>query len=596
MVTSKRTLQEKLFWGFVLITAFAIIVPAILSRNSLYDEYLTHIKDQSLSQASLIKSLLENDPSPTQIEALLTSVKANGNRLTIISADGKALHDSHLSDHDVERLDNHNDRPEVEEARTTGKGISTRYSNTLGFETVYTAIPFGDGTIIRMALPLAEIHLDFANRYSTLGVTFIIATIICLITSMFITRKVRKGVDSMAEVVAFIAKNKGGNRLTRIPGKEFLPLAFAVNQMADNIEEYIATTTDQRTQLEIILNSVHEGILVLSPTGTIRRFNTTLVTLFPDVVTALEKHVIEGIPIPELQHTVDEFLGKKSIHTPTLSEETLHFEHDGNFFVVHLSLPVEPSQSVGAVLVIYNATTLMRLERVRRDFIANISHELRTPLTAISGYAETLLGMNDLSDDQKKFATIIYKHANGLAKVIHDLLALTRIENNQETIVMEPLSPAIPCTEAIKLCSPQAGAKRLQFTVDMPDKGLNILGNMTFLTQVFRNLLENACRYSPEGGTVVITAHKRGNEMLFAVKDQGPGIAPHELSQIFERLYQVNKERNSGFSGIGLAICKHIITLHKGAIWAESPYEGYSTAMLFTIPLEELTHNSNTPA
>lgn len=264
--------------------------------------------------------------------------------------------------------------------------------------------------------------------------------------------------------------------------------------------------------------------------------------------------------------------------------------------MVHLSLPVEPSQSVGAVLVIYNATTLMRLERVRRDFIANISHELRTPLTAISGYAETLLGMNDLSDDQKKFATIIYKHANGLAKVIHDLLALTRIENNQETIVMEPLSPAIPCTEAIKLCSPQAGAKRLQFTVDMPDKELNILGNMTFLTQVFRNLLENACRYSPEGGTVVITAHKRGNEMLFAVKDQGPGIAPHELSQIFERLYQVNKERNSGFSGIGLAICKHIITLHKGAIWAESPYEGYSTAMLFTIPLEELTHNSNTPA
>ena len=663
MVNTKRTLQTKLFAGFVLITLFAIAVPAFLSRSALYDNYLNHVTEHSFEQTAIIKSILESNPTPEQMQALLKSSEQNGNRLTIIDSKGTTLFDSHVDSQALADMDNHNDRPEVEEARTKGKGVSTRYSNTLSIDSVYTAVTFDDGKIIRLALPLADVHLSFATHLSTLSIIFLIATIICLAMSVFITQRVRKGVDDMAEVVAEIATNKGGRRLTRVPGKEFLPLAHAVNHMAESIEKYVETTTDQRTQLEIILDSVHEGILVLSPTGAIRRYNKALVELFPAVESAKERQVIEAIPIPDLQHKVEQFLEKTRKGENQTSAEPLHFEYGGNFLVTHLSQPVLAShsnQSVGAVLVIYNATTIMRLERVRRDFIANISHELRTPLTAISGYAETLLSMEDMNDDQKKFSAIIYKHANGLAKVIHDLLALTRIEKADDSIVLEPVSPFLPCQEAIKLCSEQAAQKNIRFSLDMPglhgdlvansgggevnylptfkndngsessqnnkntkdhkassgnkdsvhilDKkqetaGLEgrsgvlgehsttttprIMGNAPMLTQVFRNLLENACRYSPEGGTIVISAHVTNDEMVFAIKDQGPGIAKSELSQIFERLYQVNKERNSGSSGIGLAICKHIIRLHKGMIWAESPYESYATAMLFTLPLEE---------
>lgn len=598
----------------MLITLFAIAVPAFLSRNALYENYLNHVTDHSFEQTALIKSVLESKPTPEQIQALLKSSEENGNRLTIIDNKGVTLFDSHVGRKALSEMDNHNDRPEVEEARATGKGVSTRYSNTLGFDSVYTAVTYGDGKVMRLALPLADVHLSFATHLSTLTIIFIIATLICLAMSVFITQRVRKGVDAMAEVVADIASQKGGRRLTRVPGKEFLPLAHAVNHMAESIEEYVETTTDQRTQLEIILDSVHEGILVLSPTGAIRRYNKALAELFPAVVTAEDKQVIEAIPIPDLQHKVEQFLKKASAGETPINAEPLHFEYSGNFLVTHLSQPVLAShsnQSVGAVLVIYNATTIMRLERVRRDFIANISHELRTPLTAISGYAETLMSMDELTEDQKKFTAIIYKHANGLAKVIHDLLALTRIEKADDTIILEPISPLLPCQEAIKLCAEQAAQKDLQFTLHMPgftngveatgteegtspqhrgnaDKKTSprVMGNAPMLTQVFRNLLENACRYSPKGGTIVISAHIENNEMVFAVKDQGPGIAQSELSQIFERLYQVNKERNSGSSGIGLAICKHIIRLHKGIIWAESPYESYATAMLFTLPLE----------
>jgi two-component system phosphate regulon sensor histidine kinase PhoR len=245
---------------------------------------------------------------------------------------------------------------------------------------------------------------------------------------------------------------------------------------------------------------------------------------------------------------------------------------------------VQKNQSLGAVIVIYDATHIMRLERVRRDFVANVSHELRTPLTAISGYAETLTGLEELDPTYRNFACIIHKHAQTLGRVISDLLALARIEDTKEKIELSPLDPRQSLHEAMRLCADPAARKGLRFVVEV-EEGAAIMGNASLLTQVFRNLFENACRYSPDGGEIVVSGTTDGKEMLFSVTDHGPGIPKGELTRIFERLYQVKKQRNSGSSGIGLAISKHIVERHGGRIWAESPYQGFATAMLFTLPL-----------
>ena len=218
--------------------------------------------------------------------------------------------------------------------------------------------------------------------------------------------------------------------------------------------------------------------------------------------------------------------------------------------------------------------------------MANVSHELRTPLTAITGYAETLMGLEDVREEHRKFAGIIHKHARMLAKVIGDLLELARIEDRREKIRFSSVDPAEPLAEAIRLCGEEIEAKRLRIVCDL-ENGVRVLGNASLLTQVLRNLLENAGRYSPEAGEIAVSCSRQGNEALFSVKDQGPGIPQDELPRIFERLYQVKKQRNSGSSGIGLAICKHIIERHGGRIWAESPCQGFATAMLFTLPLSE---------
>ena len=594
MIATRGTLQARLFWAFALVTAIAVSLPIILSHNSLYQERLEQQGRQALLQISVIKGILDAGADDSQIKALLDAVKDSGSRLTITAKNGRVTYDSHIEGGAVLEMDNHNDRPEIEAAMAGGKGVSLRHSNTLGIDAMYAAVLLADGGILRLGTPMAGIRRSLEKPLETLGVTLICVALLCLVLSVFITRRFRSGIDEMAEVVAAIARNKGGKRLLKVPGREFLPLAASVNRMAENMEEYVATTTDQQTQLEVILESMHEGVLVLGPSGNIRRYNRALLSLFPAVESAMGKQLIEGIPVPSLQRKVEDLLRSENEAVEGISpgisnshdDNALHFELEGFFLVAHLSRPVENIQSLGVVIVVYDATHIMRLERVRRDFVANVSHELRTPLTAISGYAETLMGIEELEPAHRNFAGIIHKHAQMLGKVINDLLALARIEDTREKIQMAPVDPLLPLHEAMRLCADQAVARHLRFVIKMEENVL-VMGNPSLLTQVFRNLLENACRYSPEGSEIAVSGSVNRKEMIFSVKDQGPGIPRQELTRIFERLYQVKKQRNSGSSGIGLAISKHIIERHGGRIWAESPYRGFATAMRFTLPVAE---------
>jgi two-component system phosphate regulon sensor histidine kinase PhoR len=197
--------------------------------------------------------------------------------------------------------------------------------------------------------------------------------------------------------------------------------------------------------------------------------------------------------------------------------------------------------------------------------------------------------LEDLPEEYRNFAGVIHKHASALARIVSDLLALANIENTQEKIALVPTMAENVIADALAACREQAEAKGIRFVITVSDvgtdvaPGLPVLANAPLLAQVFRNLLENACRYSPENGEVSISARHEGDKVLFTVADSGPGIPQDALPRIFERFYQIKKERNSGTSGIGLALCKHIIERHGGRIWAQSPHADKSTAMLFTL-------------
>ncbi len=591
--------QLRLFLAFALVTVLAAALCLFFSRRTLYEDRLALSRSQALAEAAFVKSLLAADLSGEQVQRLFDAAPAQSRRLTLTEPGGRVLRDSDVPPDRVDDLDNHNDRPEIEEALAHGQGASVRHSNSLGIDAMYAAVRLDNGGALRIAVPLADIERGYRAEFYSLGLSIAGVAVFCLLLSAFFAHRLRARISNMAEAVEAISLNKGSYRLREVPGREFLPLAGAVNRMADNIEEHVRTACDQQIQLEIILNSIHEGVLVLGPTGAVRGWNKALEALFPNMEEARGRQLIEHIALPALQLKVDALLrARPAVENPPAIEETaLHFEQPaGRFLVAHLSKPIEPNESLGAVVVFYDATELMRLERIRRDFVSNVSHELRTPLTAIAGYAETLMNSPDLDENYRRFAAIIHKHGTSLSRLVTDLLALARIENARETIALAPLDPLGPLDEAMGLLREQADKRRVRFAVDFADSA-PVLGNAPLLTQVFRNLLEHACRHSPEGGEVKVAARRKGGSLVISVADNGPGIPKSELPRIFERFYQVKKERNKSGSnpgadpsaglgaGLGLAICKHIIERHGGGITAESPYEGASTALIFNLPL-----------
>ncbi|MDR2056125.1 MAG: PAS domain-containing sensor histidine kinase, partial [Desulfovibrio sp.] len=426
MIRHHGSLRGRLFWAFALVMVVALGLPALFARNALYRDRVDLTAQHALAQASFVRRMLESGLDENQVRAVFEAARDIPLRLTRTDASGRVLRDSHVSARSLPDMDNHDDRPEIADARSRGSGISLRHSNTLGVDAMYAAVPLADGGVLRVAVPMADVRRGFEAEAASLGISIAGVAGLCLLLSFVVTGRVRAAMGNMAEVVASISRrDRGSRRLREVPGSEFLPLAYAVNCMADNIEAYVRSTKDQQSQLENILDSMREGVLVLGPSGNIRRWNRALAAMFPSVATAAGKSLIEGLPVPALQQRVNALLGRGDSAREFSADDPIQFEMPaGRFLVAHLSSPVEGNESLGAVVVVYDATDLMRLENVRRDFVANISHELRTPLTAIAGYAETLLTSEDLSAEYREFAGIIHKHASTLARVISDLLAL----------------------------------------------------------------------------------------------------------------------------------------------------------------------------
>jgi two-component system phosphate regulon sensor histidine kinase PhoR len=247
-------------------------------------------------------------------------------------------------------------------------------------------------------------------------------------------------------------------------------------------------------------------------------------------------------------------------------------------------------EGIGAIVVFHDISELKRLEKVRRDFVANVSHELRTPLTSIKGYAETILteGSED-SESAREFLEIILKHSNHMSNMVDDLLQLARLEAREQSIEFKSVNAVDALNSAWLDCSSLAGERSINLENLLPEEGVLVRADSEQLEQVFRNLLENAVKYGPLGGTVTIACDFDPVMATFQVTDQGPGIPIQDQPRIFERFYQVEKDRanHNDSTGLGLAICRHIIQNHGGRIWVESPPQGETrgSAFFFTLPL-----------
>jgi two-component system, OmpR family, phosphate regulon sensor histidine kinase PhoR len=363
-------------------------------------------------------------------------------------------------------------------------------------------------------------------------------------------------------------------------------LVEAVNRLITENTALRQQRTDQLTQLEATLGNLREAVLIVDEANYIHLANRALRVIFPaarDLVNLRLELIVRSVPFIE-------YVRATRAGQPLPRQEFEIVDGQNTIWIEASGAPISSpdGKSQWALFVIHDLTSERKLERVRRDFVANASHELRTPLSIIKGYIETLVdGHTTMSlEDRDKFLRTIQRHGERLKSIIDDLLVLSRLESATPGLNFTPVALAPYFHSLAEDFLRRQNTAGYQITVQAPDELGAIEADEEKLAQVFGNLIENALKYTPKGSRIEIGAAALGeNEVECFVRDNGAGIPAADLAHIFERFYRVEKgrSRETGGTGLGLSIVKHIVQLHGGRVWAESA-EGQGLTIRLRLP------------
>ena len=504
--------------------------------------------------------------------------QAAGARVTIVDAAGNVLADSEANPATMEK---HASRPEFAAALAGRVGTDQRRSSTIGIPFLYIAVPISGGAV-RLAYPLSDVEAVSAQVHRRLeiasGLAFLFALFVAAIASNWTAHRLERIVD----VAARIADGELQARIREASQDEIGRVAGAIDKTARRVEQSFAAVVSSQRQLETLLNSMQDAVIAVSDDGLVQWANRPMNRLVPQG-TRLHQPVVETIRDPDFLATVREATSTHQVKTARATSIV-----PGRTFDVTAA----PLPDGGAVAVLRDLTETERVEKTRRDFIANVSHELRTPLTSIQGYAETLLDSTPENGvPTREFLEIIRKNSGRMSRLTEDLLTLARVESGETRFEVEPVPPAELLHDAEESFREIAPTHGIDLQIHDLEESLNaeglppVLADREAIHQVFSNLIDNALKYGASGGRIVLGARAVPHAVEFYVQDFGAGIASEHLPRLFERFYRVDKARSreSGGTGLGLAIAKHIMLAHGGSIRAESEL-AHGSIFLFTLP------------
>ncbi|MGD0597962.1 MAG: ATP-binding protein [Sedimentisphaerales bacterium] len=586
---AKRRLLWQLYLPYLVITILALVLLSWYASYSFrwfyYDEVARDLKSRTQLAGQQILPVV-SQKSFDEVDHLCKLLgQTAGIRLTMILPDGQVVGDS---DQQPAKMENHADRPEFRQAMNGQTGRSVRFSDTLGKNMMYIAVPLKEQeqtiAVVRGSLSVTAVDKALNDIYAKIIWGMVGAAVCAAGVTLVVSRKITRPIEQMKDAAKRFAVGQLDHRVPVPDSEELAELAGALNETADRLKRTIETITNQKNQLEAILSSMAEGVIAVDSDGRVVSINKKAAQLLEiDGVSATGYIIEEVIRNVDIQRFMRYTLMSSA---PTEEDITLSAEQPVSLRARGTYLTDHQGNKSGAVIVLSDMTRMQRLENIRRDFVANVSHELRTPITSIKGFVETLLdGAINEPEQARRFLNIIAGHTDRLMAIIEDLLSLSRLEEDGQTrmIAMEHLKVRSVLESAVELSGPKAGDKKIKIDIDCDDD-LEALINPTLLEQAVLNLVDNAIKYSPAESTIQIIARAAEKEVIIAVKDSGCGIEKSHLSRIFERFYVVDKARTRklGGTGLGLAIVKHITNLHGGSVTVESSPGQGST---FTIHL-----------
>ncbi len=590
----KRTLLGRLFTGYAVIILILTIITSTLISRQVNESSMQDIHQALSVRATLIAELVSpyllapqlHDKQQLQ-NTISRLAKETESRLTVILTNGQVVADSQQS---PTLMDNHLNRSEIMGANNAQFATATRYSKTVQQQMIYFALRVNESgsTIgfVRVSLPLTIIDQKLAELRSIVLLSAAIAGLTALILGFSFFRHFSSPFKKITEVAEAISQGDYSQRITSTQQDEIGELTASFNRIAQSSEKRINQIITERNRLAMIFSGMVEGVIYVNEKLEISHINSAAANILKIPELSINQTKLTRIDNDEINAAVNDAVATQSIVKTQIQNKL----REGIFETIDIyvaSLANEMGVPIGAVIVLNDVSELIRLERVRRDFVANASHELKTPITVIQGLTETILDDENMSaQTRQRFIQKINIQIIRLSELVSNLMSLSRLDVAQknhisDTVELVQITRA-SINNAVSLCQ----QKQLNMSSQLSKVKLYINGDKQEISQLVDNLLNNAINYTPRLGNINISVEKDESNAVIKIEDTGIGISAEYQSRIFERFYRVDAARSLdlGGTGLGLSIVKHIIDKHQGIITVTSR-ENHGSTFTVTFPL-----------
>ncbi len=518
--------------------------------------------------ARLAAESLPDDPD-RYTEWAQDAFAAGGMRTTLISTDGVVVADSHS---DPEVMENHAGRPEIETALSGEVGADQRVSGTTGFEQRYVALPPVDGLIVRTSLPTRAIDARLGDVRTTILVTAGLLGLVGTALVAFLSRRLTRPISNLTEQALAVSEGETEVTPRRSSVWELDQLGLAISTMANRVGSRLSDAEETTATLEVVLGALSQGTILFDGSNQVVYANPSAYSILgtvPDEISGLAPLQLQNA-VREARESREQEVRELDHGTPTRRLRAVATPFSGDDRVL---------------LAVVDITERERTDSIRRDFVANASHELKTPVSTIIASSEAMrIALERQDGSAVGFASRIEDSARQLDRLVGDLLDLSRLE--RELPELAPVRIDHLVRDVVERARTEVETKGLDMEVIL--EGVTAMANHRDISIGTRNLLDNAIRYTPEGGSLTVTVSRDGREALITVTDTGEGIPTRDAGRVFERFDRVDSARSraTGGTGLGLSIVKHIAESHGGSVSVTSEL-GVGSTFTVRLPVDE---------